>query len=55
MKKAWLLLVAIIGGVTAGVIAGLLAGLLLPAEKRAQFSQRFAVNLEQMCARIPDE
>jgi hypothetical protein len=51
MKKIWLPVATLIGGAAAGV----LVGLLLPIEKRAQLSQRLAVNLEQMCARIPDE
>ena len=50
MKKVFLLMVILMGGVLAGVIAGLA----LPAEWRAKLSQSLAAPIGHCLERMPD-
>lgn len=51
MKRVFLLMVILIGGVLAGVIAGLA----LPAEWRAKLSRSLAAPMGHCLERMPDE
>ena len=55
MKRVFLLMVILIGGVLAGVLAGVIAGLALPAEWRAKLSRSLAAPIGHCLERMPDE
>ena len=55
MKRVFLLVAILLGGVIAGVIGGVIAGLVLPAEWRANLSRSLAAPIGHCLEHMPDE